>query len=108
MRPTLIVLLLAACTHEASPRPTALPCGGGLCPDPIKISELMADNSATWVDELGQTEDWIELVNTGDARVWLAGYSLSDAPGTYALLPETRWLEPGEVLLLFADADPGE
>ena len=67
------------------------------------ITEFMAKNDGFLEDGDGNTPDWIEIQNTGDEPVDLAGYRLTDAPGNLA-----RWvfphvlLDPGEYLVLFA------
>lgn len=48
----------------------------------IQIHEFMASNSQSLEDENGETPDWIELYNTGDQPVDLAGLCLSDSKKT--------------------------
>ncbi|MEE8409905.1 MAG: lamin tail domain-containing protein [Myxococcota bacterium] len=80
------------------------PCAvtGGICDDDLKINELMAKNDSAWIDPAGETDDWIELVNTGSEPLSLLGYSISDTEAQYHFLPPA-WLDPGEVILLWAD-----
>lgn len=76
-------------------------------PGDIVMNELMADNATTIVDEAGEHDDWIELVNRGTEPVSLDGLFLSDDetdPWVYAL-PATT-LAPGEHLLVWCDNDP--
>jgi len=47
-------------------------------PAQVIISEFMADNKNTLRDEDGDYPDWIELYNSGDKRVNLAGWYLTD------------------------------
>ena len=42
------------------------------------ISEFMAQNNNTLADEDGEYSDWIEIRNTSNATINLAGWSLSD------------------------------
>jgi hypothetical protein len=69
----------------------------------VEIVELMADNQSTIQDGWGQNSDWIELYNSGDTAVNLAGWFLTDE----ATDPQ-RWTFPattinsGDHLLLFA------
>jgi hypothetical protein len=81
------------------------PCDewGGVCPDPIRINELMADNDGAWIDEARETDDWVELVNTGSEPLSLLGYAISDDEDSYTFLPSAT-LAAGEVVLLWADA----
>jgi hypothetical protein len=70
----------------------------------LKITELMAGNSATIVDNYGETDDWIEIRNQGTQAVNLEGLYLSDDllnPGKFALPNKT--LEPGEYYIIWAD-----
>ncbi len=74
-------------------------------PPDLVISEFMASNGRTLLDEDGESSDWIELRNRGDQPVNLVGWSLTDN----ALLPN-KWmvpaveLGPGEYLVVFASA----
>jgi hypothetical protein len=51
-----------------------------LIPDYIKITEVMTSNSSSFYDQFGETPDWIELYNSGDSAIDLAGYTLTDNP----------------------------
>src|SRR5262245_54319289 len=55
----------------------------------VIISEFMASNSGTLQDEDGDTPDWIELFNTSSTAVNLAGWALTDDPGTLK-----QWIFP--------------
>ena len=46
----------------------------------VVISEFMADNGGTLLDEDGERSDWIELHNTSGLSVDLAGWRISDQP----------------------------
>ena len=48
--------------------------------DDIKISEVMTSNSSLFYDQFNETPDWIQLYNSGDSAIDLAGYSLTDDP----------------------------
>ncbi|MFV2069642.1 MAG: chitobiase/beta-hexosaminidase C-terminal domain-containing protein, partial [Pirellulales bacterium] len=69
----------------------------------VTITELMASNGNTLLDEDGASSDWIELFNRGDATVSLDGWFLTDDAAT----PE-KWqlpgvtLDPGAYLVVFA------
>ena len=69
----------------------------------LRINELVADNTGVAVDESGETEDVIELINTGLERIWLDRYQLADED-TVVRLPELP-LAPGERIVLFADGE---
>lgn len=49
-----------------------------LPPPGLGISEFMADNDRTLNDEDGEASDWIEISNTSDQAVSLAGWWLTD------------------------------
>ena len=44
----------------------------------VVINEIMSSNSTTFYDSYGDTPDWVELYNNGNADVNLSGYGLSD------------------------------
>ena len=54
-------------------------------PGSIVISEIMAVNRSTLLDEDGDTPDWIELYNTTDRTVSLNGWHLTDQASNLAL-----------------------
>jgi len=72
---------------------------------PLRINEVMSGNDGAWVDEQGETDDFIELVNTSDEAIELGDYFLSDKPSEATRLPELS-LEAGATILLWADSDP--
>lgn len=67
------------------------------------ISEFLASNAASLLDEDGEASDWIEIHNPDPTPVDLAGWSLTDdaTRPTQWRLP-ARTLAPGERLLVFA------
>jgi hypothetical protein len=86
----LLVLLLAC----------ALPAGTRA---ELVINELQSSNVSGFLDEDGDSEDWIEILNTGPASVDLLGHGLSDdlqLPMQWVF--PSRSLAPGERLLVFA------
>lgn len=115
--PTLLSLALAfacaACAHDDPDRDPNLPqlsCAADyapttpLAPDGsgLHISEVVSSNDGVAVDELGETDDWIELANDGSAPVRLANYALTDSGGKPKPLPDIT-LAPGQVVVLWAD-----
>jgi len=73
------------------------------------INEFMASNATAVIDEWGDHDDWIEILNRGAAPVSLLGLYLTDdltLPGRFAL-PDTT-LNPGERVVVWADAEPYE
>jgi len=94
--------------------------GGGEPPPPppppggegaLIINEVLAD-PATGIDFNGDgvastTEDeFIELVNIGDAALDLSGATIADGFGVRGTLAEGTTLEPGEVLVIFGGGTP--
>lgn len=69
----------------------------------LRINEVVADNTGVAVDETGETEDVIELINTGLERLWLDRYTLGDGDVSMRL-PELP-LAPGERIVLYADEE---
>ena len=69
----------------------------------VVISEFMAANASTLVDEDGDTSDWIELHNPNLTPVDLTGWTVSDNAGELDkwMLPGVE-LDPGGFLVVFA------
>ncbi len=73
------------------------------------LNEIMADNDGTIADEMGDFDDWIEIVNLGTAPVSLAGCYLTDD-----IAFPTRWAVPdttipaGGYILFWCDGEPLE
>ncbi|MBI3180208.1 MAG: lamin tail domain-containing protein, partial [Deltaproteobacteria bacterium] len=59
-----------------------------------------------WVDEQGETDDWLEIVNLGNAEVTMTGFTLTDSSGSHPL--PAVILSPGGRVLLWADDDPAQ
>jgi len=57
-----------------------------------------------WVDELGQTDDYVELLNVGTEPLDLSAFRLADDEGAHPLPAVT--LAPAERVLLWADKEP--
>jgi hypothetical protein len=72
------------------------------------INELMASNSITYSDEVGDYDDWIEIYNGGTEAVDLAGYFITNEasfPDKYQFptgLAETL-IPPGGFKVIWAD-----
>jgi hypothetical protein len=74
-------------------------------PTALAFNEIMAKNDGAWIDEVGETDDWIELVNISEGALLLADYSLEDGSGAQVTLPAVT-LAAGEVVVLWADDTP--
>lgn len=84
------------------------PIGDPVAPS-LVINELMADNVSA-IDDNGDFDDWIELFNTGNDPVELAGLYLSNDPNNSMLyeIPETNTdiVAAGGYALIWADNQP--
>jgi hypothetical protein len=68
----------------------------GYIPPPLKLNELMAQNSTIIQDENGEFDDWVEIWNAGQQTIALTGMHLTDN-----LNNPTKWTFP--VVSLAAD-----
>ncbi|MCK4342303.1 MAG: lamin tail domain-containing protein [Phycisphaerae bacterium] len=77
----------------------------GLLADNPLITEFMASNDSTLLDEDGEFSDWIEIHNPAPPILNLAGWYLTDDDGDL-----TKWqfpimtLAPGDYLIVFASS----
>jgi hypothetical protein len=70
-------------------------------PAEIRINEVVSQNQGVWVDEVGETDDYIELINVSSETRDLSQYVLEDSSHS-AFLPQVK-LEPNQLILLWAD-----
>lgn len=77
---------------------------------PVRINEIMAQNTTGAQDENSQYEDWIELYNTGTEPFDLSGGWLSDdGENTFKWqIPNGTVIGPNEYLIVWADEDQDE
>jgi hypothetical protein len=68
-------------------------------PRELRINEVVSNNEGVWVDELGETDDYLEWVNASDTSIHLEEYRLVDRGGVHAL-PDLE-LNPDELVLLW-------
>ena len=76
----------------------------------IRINEFLAKNDSGLLDDNGELEDWIELYNSGDTRVNLLGWCMSDdenEPSQWCF-EEDFFLEANEFLVVIAGGDVNE
>jgi hypothetical protein len=76
---------------------------------PVRLNEVLPSNSSLGCgDEVGERNDWVELYNTGDRAVDLAGYSLTDdsASPRKSVIPDGVAIEARSPLLFWADGTP--
>lgn len=71
----------------------------------VVINELMARNTTSFADDAGRYSDWIELHNSSDAEVSLAGLSLSDDSADLSKwsFPEGAKIPANGYLVILAD-----
>jgi hypothetical protein len=76
----------------------------------VLINEVLAANSLTNLDPNGQAEDWIELINTTNAPIDLAGFYLSDDALNLMEwpIPAGTIIPANGYLLIWADKDTTE
>lgn len=82
-----MTLLLLACTDGAAVIGPVAECDTG-CEDTapitgehvieLSINEVMADNDESYLTDDGESPDWLELYNAGDADLDLEGFLLRD------------------------------
>ena len=68
-------------------------CYAGQAFAAVTISEFMASNNSTITDEDGDSSDWIEIHNSGNAAVNINGWYLTDDDGDL-----TQWQLPNVTL----------
>ena len=74
----------------------------------IQINEIFADNGDCCLDEVDETEDYLELINIGPSPIDLAGYYFGDQDGGSVIpsgSPEITTISSGGLLLLWFDQD---
>jgi hypothetical protein len=75
-----------------------------ILPPGLRINEVVSQNEGVWVDEQGETDDYIELYNTSSEAKSLSEYALVDDGGERELPDLT--VAPHGRLLLWADGTP--
>jgi hypothetical protein len=76
-------------------------------PGDVGINEFLAKNNLDTINEFGNHEDWIELVNLTNQPVDLFGLYLTDDytnPDKFAF-PESTIIQPGNYLIVWADEE---
>lgn len=78
----------------------------------LVISELMTSNKGSVPDDSGSYPDWVEIWNSSDRPIDLAGVGLSDRGDSIRFLFPEITLQPGERTVVFCDdtnqAEPGK
>lgn len=75
---------------------------------PVRINEILPSNSNGCADDINERNDWIELYNTSDKAVDLAGYSLTDDTASWdkSRIPKGITIEGRSITLFWADGAP--
>src|SRR5688500_11285232 len=73
-------------------------------PRTLRFNEVVSSNQGVFIDELGEADDYVELINVGTDPVNLADFSIVDSSGEHRL--GGGELLPSAVVLLFADDAP--
>jgi len=79
--------------------------------DPLWLNEVQIEGLTGPLDNLGESEPWIELYNSGATTLDLGGYYLATSYTndlTQFALPAGTTIAPGEFKLIWADGEPGE
>ena len=74
----------------------------------IQVNEIFADNGDCCLDDSLETEDFLEIINVGDAPIDIAGYYFGDQDGGSVIpsgFPEETTISSGGILLLWFDND---
>jgi hypothetical protein len=82
---------------------TSLGCVSPASPAAVVINELCADNNDAWDAPTGGSPDWVELYNTTDATISLAGWSLHEPDDDPIPWPDDAEIGAGEHLVLAAE-----
>jgi len=90
---------------------SAEPSTAGLAQGSVVINEFMASNGGCFVDDKGNSSDWIEFYNPGSTDVSLSGLGISDDKSTVKWAFPDVTLKAGGYLVVFASGksenDPG-
>ena len=104
---------VAACSRVTPPAPDNPPIEKPPVEKPppkkpvdLRINEVVSNNEGVWIDEAGETDDYVELFNASDHALALGDYEIGDKSGLYAL--PSVVLPPGGLLLFWADDTPAQ
>jgi hypothetical protein len=94
------VLLVNGDTGCSDRKPTPPPKPPATAGD-VRINEVVSRNEGVWVDQAGETDDYVELINTSSEAADLGRCKLADSSHTIAL--PGIILAPQQIVLLWAD-----
>lgn len=90
-------------TDDAGTEPPDEDAGPPL-PPTLAFNEIMPKNDGAWIDETGETDDWIEIVNRTTETLNLSDFNISDASGVRFRLPDVQ-LQTRQGVVLWGDAE---
>ena len=75
----------------------------------LVINELMASNNSSVADQNGEYDDWVELYNSGNIAISLAGFYLSDNENILDKwqFPSNITIQPNDYIIVWLDGDDG-
>lgn len=94
-------------SSDDPPLPPPIDSDGQVAEGPLRLNEVMASNDGAWIDEGGEADDWVELVNVSPQTINLNDFDLADKGGRRTRLPKLT-LEPGQFTVLWLDDEPDQ
>ncbi|HEU5076527.1 MAG TPA: PEP/pyruvate-binding domain-containing protein [Polyangiaceae bacterium] len=104
---TLGAAVLAGCGNPLVDRSPEATCEDGPVELELSINEIMSNNDGAVLDDQLETEDYVEIVNVGDAEVRLSDFEIGHVAERRIPLPDLT-LDAGERVVLYADDSPGQ
>lgn len=93
-----------AATPGVDAAPDLGPPGPASCSS-LRLNEAMSSNDGAWIDDVGETDDWVEVHNTSADPASLLGCQIADSGGPPHVLPDIM-VPPRGFVLLWADGEP--
>ncbi len=97
-------LLWASCYLACGTEEPAFLSGQGAqstLPMDLRFNEIVSNNKGVWIDERGEADDYIEIINATSENRDLGQYTLEDSSSSVQLPKVT--LAPNQIVLLWAD-----
>ena len=95
---------------QAEENPASYEVSPGTNPNGILINEFLAKNDTGALDEAGEAEDWIEIINNTAGTADISGWYLSDDmqdPSKWSF-PSGTTIPSGQTIIVWADDDLGQ
>ena len=76
----------------------------------VVINEIMASNTTTQADNVGEFDDWIELYNNSSVTIDLDGWHITDKPDNLTKydIPSGTSIDANDYLIIWADEDSSQ